>query len=94
MVVNKLEIRDLVQVVFQYGGTVIMAVLFVWVFILDKTKNNKLLEDNTKMLESLSRSNDNIAKALDIISNNLLTLDDKIDRNYESIVDYERREIK
>ena len=70
-----------------------MAVLFVWVFILDKTKNNKLLEDNTKMLESLSRSNDNIAKALDIISNNLLTLDDKIDRNYEIVLDG-RREMK
>ena len=38
------------------------------------------------MLESLSRSNDNIAKALDIISNNLLTLDDKADRNYEAII--------
>lgn len=88
-----MEIRDLVQVVFQYGGTVIMAVLFVWVFILDKTRNNKLLEDNTKMLESLSRSNDNIAKALDIISNNLLTLDDKVDRNYEVVLDG-RREMK
>ena len=63
-----------------------MAVLFVWVFFQDRTKNNKLLEDNTKMLESLSRSNDNIAKALDIISNNLLTLDDKVDRNYEAII--------
>jgi hypothetical protein len=91
--VNKLEIKDLVQIVGQYGGTVIMAVLFVWVFILDKTKNNKLLEDNTKMLESLSRSNDNIAKALDIISTNLLTLDDKVDRNYEVVLEG-RREIK
>lgn len=81
-----MEIRDLVQVVFQYGGTVIMAVLFVWVFILDKTKNNKLLEDNTKMLESLSRSNDNIAKALDIISNNLLTLDDKVTKNHDILI--------
>jgi len=88
-----MEIKDLVQVVFQYGGTVIMAVLFVYVFFQDRTKNNKLLEDNTKMLESLSRSNDNIAKALDIISNNLLTLDDKVDRNFESILDG-RREMK
>lgn len=81
-----MELKEIVQSVFQYGGTVIMAVLFVWVFFQDRTKNNKLLEDNTKMLESLSRSNDNIAKALDIISNNLLTLDDKIDRNYEYLV--------
>lgn len=81
-----MELKEIIQSVFQYGGTVIMAVLFVWVFFQDRTKNNKLLEDNTKMLESLSRSNDNIAKALDIISNNLLTLDDKIDRNYEYLV--------
>ena len=64
-----------------------MAVLFVYVFFQDRTKNNKLLEDNTKMLESLSRSNENIAKALDIISNNLLTLDDKVDRNFERLAD-------
>lgn len=81
-----MKITEIIQAVFQYGGTVIMAVLFVYVFFQDRTKNNKLLEDNTKMLESLSRSNDNIAKALDIISNNLLTLDDKVDRNYEAII--------
>ncbi len=68
-----------------------MAVLFIWVFFQDRTKNNKLLEDNTKMLESLSRSNDNIAKALDIISNNLLTLDDKVDRNFESIIEIKNK---
>jgi len=86
-----MELKELIQSIFQYGGTVIMAVLFVWVFFQDRTKNNKLLEDNTKMLESLSRSNDNIAKALDIISNNLLTLDEKADRNYEAVVFGERR---
>ena len=86
-----MEVKDIIQAIFQYGGTVIMAVLFVWVFFQDRTKNNKLLEDNTKMLESLSRSNDNIAKALDIISNNLLTLDDKVDRNFESIVEIKNK---
>lgn len=60
-----------------------MAVLFVWVFIQDKTKNNKLLEDNAEMIKNLAKSNDNIAKSLDIITNNLLTIDKKIDRNYE-----------
>lgn len=79
-----MEIKDIVQIVFQYGGTVIMAVLFVWVFIQDKTKNNKLLENNTEMLQTLTQSNNNIAKSLDIITNNLITLDNKIDRNYEA----------
>ena len=79
-----MEIKDIVQIVFQYGGTVIMAGLFVWVFIQDKTKNNKLLENNTEMLQTLTQSNNNIAKSLDIITNNLITLDNKIDRNYEA----------
>jgi hypothetical protein len=71
-------------------GTVIMAVLFIWVFITDKTKNNKLQEDNNTMLKlltdnqkNLTESNNNIAKSLEIISNNLVTIDKKIDRNYE-----------
>lgn len=67
-----------------------MAGLFIWVFIMDKTKNNKLQEDNNVMLKlltdnqkNLTESNNNIAKSLEIISNNLVTIDKKIDRNYE-----------
>lgn len=78
-----MESRDVLQAIFQYGGTVVMAFLFVWVFIQDKTKNSKLLENNTEMLKALTESNNNIAKSLDIISNNLVTIDNKIDRNYE-----------
>lgn len=78
--------EDIATLLFQYGGTVIMALLFVWVFVQDKTKNNKMIEDNTKMLQALTESNNNIAKALDIISNNLVTIDDKIDRNYEEVI--------
>ena len=79
-----MEAGEIIAQIFQYGGTVIMAGLFVWVFIQDKTKNTKLLEDNTKMLETLSKSNDNIAKSLDLIQNNMITMDRKIDRNYEN----------
>lgn len=85
-----MEFKDFVQGLYQYGGTVILAVLFIWVFIQDKTKNNKLQEDNNTMLKlmtenqkALTESNNNIAKSLDIISNNLVTIDNKIDRNYE-----------
>ena len=55
-----------------------MAILFIWVFVTDKTKNNKLLENNTKMLDALTKSNKNIAKSLNIISNNLVKIDKKI----------------
>lgn len=78
-----MELVEIIKSIFQYGGTLIMAALFVWVFIQDKTKNNKMLEDNTQMLKVLTESNNNIAKSLDIIANNLLTIDSKVDRNYQ-----------
>ena len=81
-----MEIKDLIQYIFQYGGTVIMAVLFIWVFVKNETKYNKIEEDNNSMLKAmvesnktLTESNNNIAKALDIISNNLITIDRKVD---------------
>ncbi len=78
-----MELVEIIKAIFQYGGTLIMAALFVWVFIQDKTKNNKMLEDNTEMLKVLTESNNNIAKSLDIIANNLVTIDSKVDRNYQ-----------
>ena len=88
-----MEIAEVIALIFQYGGTIIMAGLFVWVFVQDKTKNSKLLEENTKMLEALgksnetlSRSNENIAKSLDLIQNNMIVLDNKVDRNYAEVI--------
>lgn len=78
-----MELKDIITAIFQYGGTVIMAGLFIWVFVQDKIKNNKLQEENNTMLKILTKSNDNIAKSLELISNNLVTIDKKIDRNYE-----------
>lgn len=81
-----MQLGEIISTIFQYGGTVIMAGLFVWVFVQDKTKNTRLLEENAKMLDTLSKSNDNIAKSLDLIQSNMITLDSKIDRNYEQSV--------
>lgn len=78
-----MTMQEIIQAIFQYGGTVIMAGLFIWVFIEDKKKNTKMLEDNTEMLKTLAQSNNNIAKSLDIITNNLVTIDEKIERNYQ-----------
>ena len=85
-----MQFSEVITAIFQYGGTVIMAALFVWVFIEDKRKNTKMLEDNTKMLQTLAESNQNIAKSLDIITNNLVSIDRKVDRNYEEIVKHEK----
>lgn len=86
-----MELAEIIRSIFQYGGTLIMAALFVWVFIQDKTKNNKMLEDNTQMLKVLTESNNNIAKSLDIIANNLVTIDSKVDRNYQETLKERRK---
>lgn len=85
-----MDLIEISKLLFQYGGTLIMACLFIWVFITDKTKNNQLQQDNNTMLKilvdnqkNLTDSNNNIAKSLEIISNNLVSIDKKIDRNYE-----------
>lgn len=87
-----MDLLEIIKSIFQYGGTLIMAALFVWVFIQDKTKNNKMLEDNTQMLRILTESNNNIAKSLDIISTNLMTIDSKVDRNYQESLKERRKE--
>lgn len=86
-----MELLEVIKAIFQYGGTLIMAALFVWVFIQDKTKNNKILEDNTQMLKVLTESNNNIAKSLDIIASNLVTIDSKVDRNYQELLKERRK---
>ena len=78
-----MDFMEVVKILFQYGGTVIMAGLFVWVFVQDKNKNTKMLEDSHELLKTLAQSNDNIAKSLDIITNNFVTIYQKIDRNYQ-----------
>ncbi len=87
-----MDLLEVIKAIFQYGGTIIMAALFVWVFIQDKTKNSKMLEDNTQMLKILTESNNNIAKSLDIISTNLMTIDSKVDRNYQESLKERRKE--
>lgn len=86
-----MELLEVIKAIFQYGGTLIMAALFVWVFIQDKTKNNKMLEDNTQMLKVLTESNNNIAKSLDIIASNLVTIDSKVNRNYQELLKERRK---
>ena len=84
------EIREIVG---KWGGLVIMAGLFVWVFVQDRNKNTKLLEelsktnsDNSRAVEALVESNKNIATSLEIIKGSLVDLSDKADRNYEEIL--------
>lgn len=85
--------EEIMEIVGKWGGLVIMAGLFVWVFIQDRNKNTKLLEelsktnaDNSRAVEALVESNKNIATSLEIIKGALVNVSDKADRNYEEIL--------
>lgn len=84
---------EVVEQVANYGGLVIMAALFVWVFIQDRAKNTKLLEelsktnaDNSRAIDALVESNKNIATSLEIIKGSLNAVDEKLDKNYEEVL--------
>lgn len=80
-----MEFKEIAQALFQYGGTVIMAGLFVWLFFWIITRMQKTLEDLSKTLGMVAQNEANLAKSLDMISNKLTTLDQKSDRNYLEI---------
>lgn len=77
-----MELTD-ISSLFTNGGTVVMAILFIWVFVWIMNKLSKMLEENTKLLTVLTESNNNIAKALELLQSGCEKLDDKVDRNYE-----------
>ena len=84
---------EIAELIARYGGLVILAGLFVWVFIQDRNKNTKLLEelaktnaDNSRAIDALVESNKNIATSLEIIKGSLEATEKKIDKNYEELL--------
>lgn len=76
------EIKELSSNLFQYGGTVIMAVLFIIYLYLDrKDRKEKEKEDkkdkqaerdsNNAILKELSASNRNIAESLNLLKTSM-----------------------
>lgn len=55
------EIANLIST---YGGTVILAVLFIYVFLSDR-------KDNIQVLKELSSSNQNIAESLNLLKTSI-----------------------
>lgn len=87
-----MEIKEIIQSIFQYGGTVIMAALFVWAYFQDKIKSQHMLEEIKEVVKALTLSNENIAKSLEIISHNCASIDSKVDRNYAEIIKIETKQ--
>lgn len=82
---------DLLSAISNTGTLVVMAALFVWAYFQDKTKNQKMLEEIKEVVKALTLSNENIAKSLEIISQNCASVDSKIDRNYAEIIKIETK---
>ena len=65
------EISQIGQALFQYGGTVIMAGLFVWLFFQERKDLEKERENNNSVLQELSKSNNNIAESLNLLKTSM-----------------------
>lgn len=65
------EIKEIAKIMFQYGGTVVMAVLFVWLFIQERKDLEKERENNNSVLQELSKSNNNIAESLNLLKTSM-----------------------
>ena len=55
---------EIANLIASYGGTVILAVLFIYVFLSDR-------KDNMQVLRELSSSNHNIAESLNLLKTSI-----------------------
>ncbi len=63
--------EEIVKLIFNYGGTVVLAALFVYMFISDRKELKEEKKNNTKVLSELSTSNNNIAESLNLLKTSI-----------------------
>jgi hypothetical protein len=63
--------KEVTSLIFQYGGTVIMAALFVYIFFQERKDLEKERENNNTVLQELSKSNNNIAESLNLLKTSM-----------------------
>ena len=68
--------KEILEILNQYGGLAIMAGLFVWTFYQDRTKMNQ-------MLERIDKSNENISESIKAINNTTEVLKEYIIKHDE-----------
>ena len=57
--------------IFNYGGTVVLAALFIYIFIAERKDKKEEKENNTQVLKELSNSNNNIAESLNLLKTSI-----------------------
>lgn len=68
---------EIVKVVGNFGGLVVLAGLFVWVFVKDKTKNDDMLARIDKTNENISKSIDAINKTTEVLKEYIIKHDER-----------------
>ena len=86
-----MNFTEILSAVANTGTLAVMAALFIWAYFQDKTKNQHMLEEIKEVVKALTLSNENIAKSLEIISKNCASVDNKIDRNHDLLVEIKNK---
>ena len=61
--------KEIFEIIGNASAITIIIGLFAWIIYTDKTKNNSLIEQNTKCLEEMKNANVNSGKCLEEIKN-------------------------
>ena len=96
--------KEILDLLGSFGGTVLLAALFVWNYLNEKSKkteeNEKRDKENQAMLIRMDKSNENIAKSIDAINNTTEVLKEYIIKHDERAkkisdnVDYIKEKIR
>lgn len=78
---------EITTLIVDYGMTVVLAILFIYVFFSDRKDRKEEKANNTKVLGELSNSNQNIAESLNLLKTS-------IDNNTAEYRQYDERAIK
>lgn len=63
--------EEFANLIFNYGGTVVLAALFIYIFIAERKDKKEEKENNTQVLKELSNSNNNIAESLNLLKTSI-----------------------
>ena len=63
--------KEIVEIIFNYGGTLVLAALFVYMFLTDRKELKEEKKNNSQILKELSASNNNIAESLNLLKTSI-----------------------
>ena len=65
--------EEFANLILNYGGTVILAALFIYIFIADRNDKKEENENTAQVLKELANSNSNIAESLNLLKTSIDT---------------------